>query len=150
MTEESKMAFLAELLRNGGVGQLFMDNHGEVSYNKNVYAGTKAEEDLLAKHERMLSIIKKSYEAGLWWASTAWCVVYRLYCKATNYSGNFTAFEREVKGWNLGIEKEFECKADNFTKPLRKNPLLGSADDWERQGVDARMVALGRYIEDRM
>lgn len=142
MKEGMNINFNAPIINNGGT------INGDIvnpTFNFGSDMKPKADSMVMVSDEQMVEVVETTMHEGLWWASTAWAVVYVVYLRK-GYLGNMSDFERAVPEWPFNDRPDIECKADSFGKLLRRDPLNGTPDDWEKRGIDHRAVRLGKRL----
>lgn len=121
----------------------------------NVYVGkgeyVEAEEvkeiEGIPSHERLCRAIEQTMEDGLWWASTAWAVVFRVY-QMKGYMGSISQFVREVDECEWKRSLAYQCSYDSVQKPIVSGKLSGNIEKWKEEGVMEQMIKLGMQLLD--
>lgn len=93
----------------------------------------------------LMKAVEQTVSKGLWWASTAWAVVYRVY-QIEGYSGSIKQFVREVADWPFEHSPEYECSYDAVCKPIRSGKLTGLPSTWVQNGAMAQYAILGEAL----
>ena len=95
--------------------------------------------------ELIMKAVEQTMTQGLWWASTAWAVVYRIY-QIMGYAGSIRQFVRDVADWPFERDPEYECNYDAVCKPIRSGKLSGTPDVWASNGATDQYVILGEEL----
>ena len=95
--------------------------------------------------ELIMKAVEQTMTQGLWWASTAWAVVYRIY-QIKGYAGSIRQFVRDVADWPFERDPEYECNYDAVCKPIRSGKLSGTSDVWASNGATDQYVILGEEL----
>jgi hypothetical protein len=101
----------------------------------------------IPSHERLCRAIEQTMEDGLWWASTAWAVVFRVY-QMKGYMGSISQFVREVDEWEWKRSLAYQCSYDSVQKPIVSGKLSGNIEKWKEEGVMEQMIKLGNALLD--
>ncbi len=99
----------------------------------------------LPSHVQFCRAIEKTMNDGLWWASTAWAVVFRVY-QMKGYQGSIRQFVREIKDWEWKRALAYPCTYDGIQKPIVSGKLAGPVDRWKEEGVMEQMQKLGMML----
>lgn len=101
----------------------------------------------IPSHDRLCRAIEQTMEDGLWWASTAWAVVFRVY-QMKGYMGSISQFVREVDECEWKRSLAYQCSYDSVQKPIVSGKLSGNIEKWKEEGVMEQMIKLGNALLD--
>ena len=99
--------------------------------------------------ETMVRAIEKTSSSGLWYASTSWAVVYRVY-QIKGYEKGFSQFVRDVYTWPFTKKLPYECNYDAIQKPITSGKLCGMPESWRDNGAHEQMVKLGMALMEEL
>ena len=91
----------------------------------------------LPKPKRMAEVVEETMAEALWYGSTGWAVVYRVYQRA-GFNGSYSEFVREARDWPWSRKINYLPTDDAVGKPLRDGKMLAEIEDWEDEGVPKR------------
>lgn len=119
-----------------GNGEFHFDNVGEVKRK-------------LPTPQQMVTAVEQATAAGLWYANTAWAVVFRVY-ETAGYKGSFSNFVSEAKGWPWSKPLQEEPTDDAVSKPLRDGKMMANISEWEAEGVLKRSRMLAEALMKKL
>jgi hypothetical protein len=125
----------------------YHDYHGNVYYGKGEYVDVEEEIEGMPTPEQMCKAIEKTMDEGLWWANTAWAVVFRIY-QMKGYMGSISQFVREVGDLPFKRHLNYECNDDAVSKPLRTGKLTGLPQNWINSGAHRKHQILAEKLLD--
>lgn len=123
--------------------------HNYYAHIEKMYTGSQPKSDSNVKptEESICRAVERAMAEGLWYASTAWAVAFRIY-QLKGYNGSVSQFVRDVKNWPFKRIPENWCTDDSISKPLRTGKLSGYPNTWKANGVQEQTALLGLYIMD--
>jgi hypothetical protein len=134
--------------RRGGIVNYFQGatiNNLIINGNMNKYgtehyqSGGKAEQATSYSDEQVIEAAKRCQ--ALFWASSAWAVVYRILQSDFGELRNVSQFETDME--QLTQQMDWRCSAGTITMGLRNNPVLrDKPEEWKKNGAMSRILIL--------
>ena len=125
----------------------FYDHPTNVYVGRGEYVDVEEEIEGMPTPEQMCKAIEKTMDEGLWWANTAWAVVFRIY-QMKGYMGSISQFVREVGDLPFKRHLNYECNDDAVSKPLRTGKLTGLPQNWINSGAHRKHQILAEKLLD--
>ena len=124
--------------------------HNYYAHIEKMYTGEKHSDSIVKPTEESIChAVERAMAKGLWYASTAWAVAFRVY-QLKGYNGSVSQFVRDVKNWPFKRIPENWCTDDSISKPLRTGKLNGHPNTWKANGVQEQTAILGLFMMDEL
>lgn len=144
---DAKTTIINHIVFNAPVGHYYAHVETIQQHAEEAETDDKKDMSLLPSTEQMCQVVEQTMDNGLWWASTAWAVVFRVY-QMKGYQGSIRQFVREVDSWKWNRTMAFPCTYDGIQKPLVSGKLSGSIEKWREEGAMRQMQVLGQALSD--
>ena len=143
MTEKEKLDALQAIVGSGAkIGQLFMDNHGEVTYNDYGQNG-----EAVGKDDRQinLELMGRAIKAvqDRFWGNSSYAVIFCAVRDLYDHADNFTLFEDEVSVLQQELGLEYPCPPNTIASTFYNNSYLKlEVGKWKANNVKQRSILL--------
>ena len=104
----------------------------------------------LHKHSPMAQLARAAREGShLFWAASAWAVVYAVARDVCNYQGSVADFERLVaQRWEMPKGFEHPCTPGRIQNTIDTTPYMRAhISRWEAQGAKRRVLAFLQFLQ---
>ena len=104
----------------------------------------------LQQYSPMARLVRATREGShLFWAASAWAVVYAVARDACGYKGSVADFERRVmQKWMMPQGFQFPCTPGRIQHTIDAHPYMRShISRWEAQGAKRRELALLQFLQ---
>ena len=121
-------------------------------------------------HNECVSILKryknKKAEAGdvfhrlakvvgdgklLFWAASAWAVVYGVARDCYNYEGTVSEFERKAETMKLPMRFDYPCSEGKVQRTISNHPYMRlHIDKWKENGASVREIVLMEFLRKNL
>lgn len=119
--------------------------NGDYHTHGNISNSISGETQPAVSEDRMCQAVEHAMGKGLWYASTAWAVVYRIY-QIKGYNGSISQFVRDVRNWPFKTKPLNWCTDDSVSKPLRSGKFSGHPYSWKANGAADQTVVLATSL----
>lgn len=149
MHRELKTTIVNNINFHGPIGNYQYIEHVDNYHHYKDGEYVEAEEVKGERVKNLQEVVWLSMSEGLWWASTAWAVVYRIY-QMKGYKGNISQFILAVSQWVWNKEPDFACTYDAIQKPIASGKMIGNIEKWQGNGATEQMIRLGNYLLEHL
>ena len=107
----------------------------------------------LSRHQRQDSLLERVRKAvadgsHLFWAASAWAVVYGVVRDCHGYEGSVIDFERSAEEFSLPASFTFCCSAGKVQRTISNHPYMRlHIDKWKENGAALREIVLMEFLK---
>ncbi len=97
--------------------------------------------------------VKKAVTEGslLFWASSAWAVVYCVARDCCGYEGTVSEFERKAETMNLPMRFDYPCSEGKVQRTISNHPYMRlHIDKWKENEASIREIVLMEFLRKNL
>ena len=103
--------------------------------------------------EGLLQRVQKAVAAGsyLFWAASAWAVVYGVMRDYHGYEGSVSDFERKAAELDLPVNFDYCCSVGKVQRTISNHPYMRlHVDKWKESGASVREIVLMEFLKQNI
>ena len=87
----------------------------------------------------------------LFWAASAWAVVYGVARDCCDYEGTMSEFERKAETMNLPMRFDYPCSEGKVQRTISNHPYMRlHLDKWTENGASVREIVLMEFLRKNL
>ena len=87
----------------------------------------------------------------LFWAASAWAVVYGVARDCCGYEGTVSEFERKAENMNLPMRFDYPCSEGKVQRTISNHPYMRlHTDKWKENGASVREIVLMEFLRKNL
>ena len=95
--------------------------------------------------QRLTKVVREG--SVLFWAASAWAVVYCVARDCCGYEDSVSDFERKAENMNLPMRFEYPCSAGKVQRTISNHPYMRlHIDKWKENGASVREIVLMEFL----
>lgn len=141
MNEEKLKGIFAGANFNGAQVQLQIGDYGTMVMNESGKG-----KGCQLSGQKVVEAVEKVVAEGLFYAGTAWAVVFKVLSEQYELGQNQSEFVRYVRSLPFSKRLPYEITLDGVSKPLRESALSDKIEKWEVNGVREQPRKLAKRL----
>lgn len=135
-----------------GVVRHIMRKLPHISFSECVAIVNRAKNEKYHQGDVMKRLSKAVAEGSLlFWAASAWAVVYGVVRDHCGYEGSVSDFERKAENMNLPQCFEHPCSAGKVQRTISNHPYMRlHIDKWKENGASTRVIVLMEFLRKNL
>ena len=144
LTEDMDVRFCGRLVCN-----LSTPRDSISHINEQIRKFKKNQHKLADVYERLAEAVAQG--SSLFWAASAWAVVYGVMRDCCDCQCSVAQFERKVQAHSLPASFEFACRKGSVQRTLSNHTYMYfPVDKWAEQGASKRELALMAFMKEKL
>ena len=122
------------------------------SYNECMAILNSALLEMRQEGDVMQRLAKAVYEGNsLFWAASAWAVVYGVARDCCGYEESVSDFERKAMNLNMPMNFAYECSVGKVQRTISNHPYMRlHIDKWKENGASTREIILMQFLRNNI